>query len=99
MTLKRRQRNGITRIMCNICVHHEQPPEAMQTATEDPKAARINHPACVYVDAARVARVLGVTRRHVYNLLERGELEGRRVGSAWRIPKAELDRFKPKPVA
>jgi excisionase family DNA binding protein len=37
------------------------------------------------------ARVLNVSRRTIYRLLKRDELEGRRIGGQWRVPRHVLD--------
>lgn len=42
--------------------------------------------------AKDVAERYGVSRAHVYNLVERGELPHRRIGGAIRFNLAEVDR-------
>ena len=42
---------------------------------------------------ADVARSLGVTEADVIATLEKGDLKGRRIGSAWRVTKSALDDF------
>lgn len=41
----------------------------------------------------QVAECLSVHPKTVYNLLERGELRGVKVGRVWRVPVEELDVF------
>lgn len=40
-----------------------------------------------------VARLLGVSRQHVANLCDRGQIEHVRVGTHRRIPRSEVDRL------
>src|SRR5581483_3053380 len=42
---------------------------------------------------ADVARTLGVTESDVLATLEKGELKGKKIGSAWRITKSAFDEF------
>ncbi|MEZ5419389.1 MAG: SPFH domain-containing protein [Vicinamibacterales bacterium] len=42
---------------------------------------------------ADVARALGVTEADVVETLEKGDLKGRKIGSAWRVTRAALDEF------
>lgn len=42
---------------------------------------------------AEVSKVLGVTEADVLATLEKGELKGKKIGSAWRVTKAALDEF------
>jgi excisionase family DNA binding protein len=42
---------------------------------------------------ADAARALGVTEADVLATLEKGELKGKKIGSAWRITRAALDEF------
>lgn len=40
-----------------------------------------------------VAEALGVSRAHIYNLMQRGELRYSSVGHVRRIPRTELERL------
>jgi excisionase family DNA binding protein len=42
---------------------------------------------------ADAAKALGVSEADVMSVLESGELKGKKIGSAWRIPRAALDAF------
>jgi excisionase family DNA binding protein len=42
---------------------------------------------------ADAAKALGVGEADVLSVLESGELKGKKIGSAWRIPRAALDAF------
>jgi excisionase family DNA binding protein len=42
---------------------------------------------------ADAAKALGVGEADVMSVLESGELKGKKIGSAWRIPRAALDAF------
>jgi excisionase family DNA binding protein len=42
---------------------------------------------------ADVARALGVTEADVLETLEKGDLKGRKIGSAWRVTRTALDEF------
>ncbi len=42
---------------------------------------------------ADVAKALGVTEADVLETLEKGDLKGRKIGSAWRVTRASLDDF------
>jgi excisionase family DNA binding protein len=42
---------------------------------------------------ADAAKVLGVSEADVLATLEKGDLKGKKIGSAWRITKAALDQF------
>jgi excisionase family DNA binding protein len=42
---------------------------------------------------ADVARILGVSEADVLSTLEKGELKGKKIGSAWRVSKTALDEF------
>jgi excisionase family DNA binding protein len=46
-----------------------------------------------WLKTGEVARLLGVSRQHVANLCDRGEIEHVRVGSHRRIPRREVDRI------
>ena len=52
-----------------------------------------NTPARLAYPINESARMLGVSRRTVYQLLARGELRAVRVGARQRIPAAELARI------
>ncbi len=41
----------------------------------------------------QIAEYLHVTERTIYNLLQRGELPGFKVGVAWRFRKEDIDRW------
>ena len=41
----------------------------------------------------QIAGYLNVTERTIYNLLQRGELPGFKVGVAWRFRKEDIDRW------
>ena len=40
-----------------------------------------------------LAKYLSVTERTIYNLLERGELPGFKVGANWRFRKEDIDKW------
>ncbi len=40
-----------------------------------------------------LAKYLNVTGRTIYNLLERGELPGFKVGANWRFRKEDIDKW------
>jgi excisionase family DNA binding protein len=42
---------------------------------------------------ADAAKVLGVSESDVLQSLEKGDLKGKKIGSAWRITKTALDQF------
>lgn len=46
--------------------------------------------------AKDVARKYGVSRAHVYNLVERGEIPHRKVGTAIRFNMDEVDEWMPR---
>ncbi|MEM9466817.1 MAG: helix-turn-helix domain-containing protein [Actinomycetota bacterium] len=43
------------------------------------------------VSPARAAELLGVSRQHIYNLIERGQLPRVKLGRATRIRRADLE--------
>ena len=45
----------------------------------------------LFVTPDYAARVLNVSTRTIYRLLQRGELEGRKVGHQWRIRSEALE--------
>ena len=54
-------------------------------------------PARMTYSVNEIAAILGVSRRTIYLLLDRGELNSRRIGGRQRITAAELDRvLQPK---
>ena len=42
---------------------------------------------------AEAAEALGVTRQHIYHLIERGAIRAVKLGRSARIPRAELERL------
>jgi excisionase family DNA binding protein len=58
-----------------------------------PAAAAAPAPLPDILTPAAVAQALGVTEADVLQSLEAGDLKGRKIGSAWRIPRAALDAF------
>ncbi len=40
-----------------------------------------------------IAKYLNVTERTIYNLLDRGELPGFKVGASWRFKKEDIDKW------
>ncbi|MGD9643997.1 MAG: helix-turn-helix domain-containing protein [Elusimicrobiales bacterium] len=38
-----------------------------------------------------VAKMLGISQNHAYNLIQRGALPAVKVGRVWRVPKAAVD--------
>lgn len=40
-----------------------------------------------------LAKYLNVTERTIYNLLERGDLPGFKVGASWRFRKEDIDKW------
>ncbi len=55
--------------------------------SEKPKVEQLTY------SAEQVAVMLGMSERHIYGALQRGELPGFRVGHRWAIPKAAIDRL------
>lgn len=45
------------------------------------------------LSAAEVAQLLGVGESDVLQILESGELKGKKIGSTWRVPKAAVDTY------
>lgn len=50
----------------------------------------------VFVKPTRFGKLIDFQRSKVYDMLNRGELRGVKIGGAWRIPISELERFKPQ---
>jgi excisionase family DNA binding protein len=64
----------------------QQPPAPVAVVPAAPPALDILSP-------AQVAQVLGVSEADVLATIESGELKAKKIGSAWRIPRAALDAF------
>jgi len=47
-------------------------------------------------DARNAARKLGVTRRAVVKMINRGDIEAQKIGNAWAIPRSEVRKAKQK---
>jgi excisionase family DNA binding protein len=47
-----------------------------------------------FMRPARFAREVDFQRSKIYDMLNRGELAGVKIGGSWRIPADELKRFK-----
>jgi excisionase family DNA binding protein len=45
------------------------------------------------LSAAEVAQTLGVGESDVLQILESGELKGKKIGSTWRVPKSSVDAY------
>ena len=43
------------------------------------------------------AKILGVSERTVYKLLQSGELTGRKIGRGWKVSAENLKRFTEQP--
>jgi excisionase family DNA binding protein len=43
--------------------------------------------------SAQVARILGISRRCLYNLIQKNQLPAIRVGGVWRFKRADLLKF------
>jgi excisionase family DNA binding protein len=43
--------------------------------------------------SADVARLLGVSEADVLATLEKGDLKGKKIGSAWRVTRSAVDDF------
>lgn len=68
--------------------------ELAAIVTEAVRAALASTPAPVpaaMLSAEDAAAMLAVTPAHVRNMLRRGELEGVRVGHAWRIRRSDVE--------
>ncbi|UCD84428.1 MAG: helix-turn-helix domain-containing protein [Deltaproteobacteria bacterium] len=50
----------------------------------------MNEPA---LTTKQIAEYLNVTERTIYNLLQRGELPGFKVGVSWRFRKDDIDKW------
>jgi excisionase family DNA binding protein len=48
---------------------------------------------CQTIDVLPVCELLRMSRTHVYNLLKRGRIPGRKIGGQWRIPVDGLRRY------
>lgn len=46
-----------------------------------------------FLDSKQVAELLGVTPAYVRELINRGELQAKKVGNSFRIPKDEVNRM------
>ena len=70
---------------------------AMNTAQATPSAAPpvIGSPGASVqlLGPGEVAKILGVSEADVLATLEKGDLKGKRIGSAWRVSKTALDEF------
>jgi excisionase family DNA binding protein len=42
---------------------------------------------------AEAAALLGITRKHIYTLMHRGELQSKLIGRCRRIPRTEVERL------
>lgn len=58
-----------------------------------PASAPAAAPTFDVLSPAQVAEALGVTEADVLSSLEAGDLKGKKIGSAWRIPRAALEAF------
>jgi excisionase family DNA binding protein len=62
---------------------------ATPTATPTPSGAGLPE----LLSPAQTAQVLGVTEADVMSVLDSGELKGKKIGTAWRIPRAALNEY------
>ena len=71
-----------------------QPGGIMAQATPAASGAAVGSPEVPEtLSPAEAARLLGVTEADVLASLESGDLKGRRVGTQWRVTKAQLAQF------
>ena len=62
-------------------------------ATSGPGAATAPPPLPDVLTPADVAKALGVTEADVIETLDKGDLKGKKIGSAWRVTRSALDEF------
>lgn len=67
------------------------PPAASTAASAAPPP--VAPPVIPLLSPAEVAQILNVTEADVLTELTAGTLKGRKIGSAWRVPRAALDEF------
>jgi excisionase family DNA binding protein len=67
---------------------------AMNSAqTTPPAAPPVAGAGPALLSAADVAKALGVSEGDVLATLEKGDLKGKKIGSAWRVTQAALDEY------
>lgn len=58
-----------------------------------PKHDTEPEPVAVFVSTKETARLLGVSRNHIYELLDRGQIESRYIGRRRMVVNASLQAF------
>ena len=61
-----------------------------KTKALDARIIELPKPTPLFLTTDEVAKVYGVSSKHVRDMLARGELRGVKLGGAWRVPRSAL---------